>query len=486
MQVTNVDRSEPVGLDADERSTAAVAAVAVATAPPGERPSVKGEQVIDDPREALLLRVFDALDRAAVPYWVIDGYGEGSFDPCDVDIVVPADVLPRRLAEILHREADTIGADIVRWHKDIHVVLASRQPQGRPDVLNLHVRSDYRRVGRFFYSGEELLADRRGGDSKTSAGAPQTPVQFGCYLIERIAKGCLDDVRGRQLVEHYQRDPGACGQQVHRFWSTRSAELIVDALSAGEWEPVQRALPRLRAELRRAAALRRPFWTAVYFMKKVWMKLRNPWRPGSGLHVVLLGPDGAGKSTVLDAIRLNLRRAFSEIRGRSFAPALSGKPKVRGLGQPHKLPPRSLMAGYAKGVYWFFYYTFGYFYTVFPAKSRAALILNHRYMVDALVDCKRYRYRGPRWILRFIWWAAPKPDLVILLDAPAEVIQARKQEVPFEETARARDAYRALVGSMPNGRIIDASPPADEVIAEVARVILRLQAARTASRLGLE
>jgi thymidylate kinase len=66
------------------------------------------------------------------------------------------------------------------------------------------------------------------------------------------------------------------------------------------------------------------------------------------------------------------------------------------------------------------------------------------------------------------------------------VVQARKKEVRFEETARQRAAYRSLVEQMPNGHIVDASRPIDEVLAEVNEIILRFLAARTFRRLGLD
>jgi thymidylate kinase len=113
-------------------------------------------------------------------------------------------------------------------------------------------------------------------------------------------------------------------------------------------------------------------------------------------------------------------------------------------------------------------------------------VLHDRHLVDALVDPKRYRYSGPMWLLRLIWWFVPRPDLIILLDAPPEVLQARKQEVSFEESARQRKAYRSLVGRMVNGHIVDAARPLDEVVRAVNDLILHYLSARVIRRLGLE
>jgi thymidylate kinase len=102
------------------------------------------------------------------------------------------------------------------------------------------------------------------------------------------------------------------------------------------------------------------------------------------------------------------------------------------------------------------------------------------------VDPNRYRYGGPAWLLRLICRFVPKSDLVILLDAPAEVIQARKQEVPPEETRRQLNAYRALVAGMHNGHVVDAALPIRQVVAAVEDVILGCLARRAARQLGLE
>jgi thymidylate kinase len=140
---------------------------------------------------------------------------------------------------------------------------------------------------------------------------------------------------------------------------------------------------------------------------------------------------------------------------------------------PHELPPRGMTASLLKAAWWLVCYTLGYLFTVQSIRGRGGVVLCHRYLLDVMVDQKRYRYSGPQWVLKFIWHVAPKPDLVILLDAPAEVIQLRKQEVPLEETNRQRQAYRALVAPMPNGQVVDASQPLEDVIADVNQVLVK-------------
>jgi thymidylate kinase len=65
----------------------------------------------------------------------------------------------------------------------------------------------------------------------------------------------------------------------------------------------------------------------------------------------------------------------------------------------------------------------------------------------------------------------PQPRLWVLLDAPAEILQARKQEVQAEESARQRQAYLSLVQKQQNYVIVNASQPLSKVITDVEHAI---------------
>lgn len=74
----------------------------------------------------------------------------------------------------------------------------------------------------------------------------------------------------------------------------------------------------------------------------------------------------------------------------------------------------------------------------------------------------------------------PKPDLVIYLDAPPETLLARKGEGTLESLARRRREYLDLADLTGHFEIVDASRPLDEVTRDVVRVISAFSATRTA------
>jgi thymidylate kinase len=69
-----------------------------------------------------------------------------------------------------------------------------------------------------------------------------------------------------------------------------------------------------------------------------------------------------------------------------------------------------------------------------------------------------------RW---FLWSVLPEPDLVFLLDAPAEELYARKQEVPVEFLEKARRRYKAICATCENTIEIDVQRSLDDVVSEI-------------------
>jgi thymidylate kinase len=116
---------------------------------------------------------------------------------------------------------------------------------------------------------------------------------------------------------------------------------------------------------------------------------------------------------------------------------------------------------------------------------RGGLVLIDRFYYDFFVDQRRYRLRVPQPIVRLGHYFLKKPDLVVLLDAPAELLQHRKREVPLAETERQRAAYLDVVRNLRNGRIVDATQPPEKVCADIKRAILDFMAQRTRQRWGI-
>jgi thymidylate kinase len=73
----------------------------------------------------------------------------------------------------------------------------------------------------------------------------------------------------------------------------------------------------------------------------------------------------------------------------------------------------------------------------------------------------------------------PKPELVIYLDAPAEVLFARKSEGTLELLEQRRRDYLQMRELVPHFEVVDASRTEDEVTQDVTRLICDFYEAKT-------
>lgn len=190
------------------------------------------------------------------------------------------------------------------------------------------------------------------------------------------------------------------------------------------------------------------------------------------MKIVLLGPDGAGKSSVIAGLVGRLNRAGYTVKARHLKPQLV-MPQLRDnpnsiVVDPHGKLPRSMFLSLVKIWVWLLEEWYAYLFQ----EGEGTLLICDRYYHDLLIDPWRYRFGGPLWMARLIGRLMPRPKLWILLNAPADVLQARKQEVAPEETARQVGAYLIFTSKQPRHVIVDASQPLDKVIADAEQAII--------------
>ncbi len=107
------------------------------------------------------------------------------------------------------------------------------------------------------------------------------------------------------------------------------------------------------------------------------------------------------------------------------------------------------------------------------ARGEVVLFDRHFYIdyhaadIAAAPTSGRRRFHG--WMLQHLY---PRPDLVVYLDAPAEVLLARKGEGTLESIARRQADYLSLAEDVEHFAIVDANRPLDAVTSDVVDAIV--------------
>ncbi len=203
-----------------------------------------------------------------------------------------------------------------------------------------------------------------------------------------------------------------------------------------------------------------------------------------GLWVVLLGPDGAGKSAVIEGIANGGSTGFRGCDSHHLRPAfLRGRALLGANVDPHGQRVRGTLISLFKLFYLLITNWLAYLARVRPEIARGKLILFDRYFPDCLVDPRRYRLPPScQRITELIARLIPKPDLYVVLDAPARVLQGRKTEVTAAESKRQRTGYATRFEKLPNVAVVDASRPLRDVVRDVLDRIIEFRLSRYRQR----
>jgi len=220
------------------------------------------------------------------------------------------------------------------------------------------------------------------------------------------------------------------------------------------------------------------FNRARHLLSKIFRFLNPP-----GIVISILGTDGVGKSTLISSLRPVLssatHRAFYVKHLRpGLLPPLA---RFRGVKQsdvpstnPHGSKPSGFLLSIFRASYLLFDYILGYWLIVRPKISKKpAVFIFDRYIYDMILDPIRFRIGIPGKILKWVTYLAPKPDLIICLDASPETIFLRKKELSKKEIERQISALREFAKKENRAVLISAEDSKEEVCNRVLEIICK-------------
>lgn len=218
-----------------------------------------------------------------------------------------------------------------------------------------------------------------------------------------------------------------------------------------------------------------------------WSKVRRYFSP-SGKVIAFLGADGAGKSTIIDAITPILNSAthnstvVKHLRP-GLMPALSrfkgaGKTITGPVLDPHGPKPSGTIVSIFRLVYLLFDYFMGYWIETRPQIAKhPTVVIFDRYVYDLAIDPKRFRIDLPEGLIFWIVKLVPRPNVIFCLYGKPEVVWRRKQEVSLGELTRQTEVLKAFASREQRAVAVLTDVPLnvarDLVLSEMVKSIIR-------------
>jgi thymidylate kinase len=410
-----------------------------------------------EPARDLLGAVFAGLDSAAVRWCLLRPVAERDRPEGDVDLLVARADLPRAVAAVR-----TCGlVPLAAYGRGSHRFFLGFDP-GAGRFVELDVVTELAYGPHFTVrsraEGRCLAGRRRAG----AAWVLSQEDEFWALLLHcALDRRAVDGRHAERLAR--LAGSASLGSALVRAWPDQIdlfAHLLT-AARAGDWVAVVRQGDELLLRWRRAHRLQAAWGSARGALLRAAERPLQAWGR-RGASVALLGPDGAGKSTLAEGIEASfcfpVRRVYMGLWQRRET--VSGTHRVV---LEVALRPLVVWRRYLGSV---------------GHRAIGRLVVFDRYVYDAMVPPTGPLVRLKRPYFRLLSRLCPAPGLVLVLDAPGGVMHARKGEHDAERLEAEREQFARLLRRLPNAERVDAARPPEIVLADVLGRIWRRYAER--------
>jgi thymidylate kinase len=317
--------------------------------------------------------------------------------------------------------------------------------------------------GRYFAFRTRAAPASLAGRRRTPEGwMLSQPDEFWALLLHCLLdKGTFAD-RHRRRLERLAPAASLDSPLVRALPAAVPCAELLSAVRRAEWSALAAAGPCIA----RASWRSRPMASAAAYARGAALRVaERPLQAWSrrGSSVALLGPDGSGKSTLAASIQ----HAFYFPVRRIYMGLWSTRDAPRGPIQT------ALAIARRPFVVWRRYLTgVGH-------RALGRLVVYDRYVYDALLPPRGALQWLKRPYFRMLSRCCPAPSLVILLDAPGEVMHARSGEYDPAHLEAERAHFARITNRAPHVVRVDANRPPEAVLNDAVRHIWRHYADRT-------
>ncbi len=430
-----------------------------------------------------LSRFFTKLNEAGIKYCVLKNYEQ----------------LP------LH-----VGNDVDMWVKEgfqgkFREILLSVGRDGGWNMIAHSPRLKYKGEGDYFFVNQDLseiihidlwsYINRRGVKYLNSAVLedhlclhengfyiPSPGLEASILLLkDLIYQGKIFKKYRKRITLLLKKEPEVFFKSINATFSKPVSQFVIDNSIGAGWCELEKKYKRLRWNLLKNILFERPLCYCLDSLFYLIDRSKKYLFPKTGIFLVLLGPDGSGKSTIAEHVmkseimqKLFMNKRYFHSRFDFLPPLrkyLSFWTKTK-IGYAPEAP-QTRTYGMLRAMVYPIYYGMSYFLghpLLWKEKACSGLVIFDRYFYDFLIQ--RELMKCPKWIIRWIGKLIPKPNIIIFLRTKPEIVYERKQELTMDEIERQNKVCEEFVAGFPGAISIDASSSIEKIVDQIKVVII--------------
>ena len=326
------------------------------------------------------------------------------------------------------------------------------------------------------------------------------------FLVGRKFNGFLYYVDiAAQFLDKYLYNRAVGSQYPQKYSATRQAaehlpgveqkvKLLYGADSIAACDQMSRGRLLMAAIMNNVT--HRPLKFIGNILLFLWTFFGNYVRSRTGFSIGFTGPDGSGKTTVIDLLIENLGAVFRTAHAYyHFRPTLFGnlgevahsagikKEVDRNYSDPHRGGKTGVLSSLARLAYYSVDYVVGNFVKVKSQTRITRLVVFDRYYTDIICDSRRSRIYLNR---KFLYWFGrvfiPSLDYNILLTASTETILARKRELDAAGIEAINQKIEYLSTKKGYYKIMNETTP-QEAVSQILKAVFERQHQKNLKRL---